>query len=440
MIPNIVRGSNPAGLIEYLFGPGRHNEHANQHLVCASGDMLKAFDTNGRPIESFGRIGCMLDRRYRVRARKDDPFPPDMRGRNNPGKERGKNRIWHCSLSIKAAHGVMSDQQWEDIVRDYLRRMNLLGNDRTGDLSWIAVRHGLSRNGNDHVHLVVQLAGDGDWVNPFNDFKHAQRACRRIEESHDDLVELDKSLTDPLVRFKFAQWRRWAEWKCANERDDWTSMDDDERSRRIAMVAATTMPKYAVARIVEACAKSSRSEDEFIRRVRREGLNIDPRLRKGVRKGEFTDPDQVTGYRITWRSSDGWRERFNAADLGEDVRLKSLRAGWVHDARSEALAVQEWRASMENRPPVVCDGRERHPRNLSAHDMNRLVEEAWSVAVGLADKHGAEYDRAVRDGLRRFDELRERYGLDDAESSVARALLDAGMTMPDPQRESGIGR
>lgn len=131
------------------------------------------------------------------------------------------------------------------------------------------------------------------------------------------------------------------------------------------------------ARIVEACAKASRSEDEFIRRVRREGFSIDPRLRRGTAKDSFTDPGQVVGYRITWRSTDGWTERFNAFELGDDMRLKRLRDDWADDARSRALAVQEWRAAMENRPPFLDDGRERHLENLSTHDMERLVSEAF---------------------------------------------------------------
>ena len=28
MIPKISRGSDPAGLVKYLFGKGRHNEHS----------------------------------------------------------------------------------------------------------------------------------------------------------------------------------------------------------------------------------------------------------------------------------------------------------------------------------------------------------------------------------------------------------------------------
>lgn len=54
MIPNIVRGSDPAGLVRYLFGKGRRNEHTDQHLVCASGDM-------------FPRLTWMASRRRRMR-------------------------------------------------------------------------------------------------------------------------------------------------------------------------------------------------------------------------------------------------------------------------------------------------------------------------------------------------------------------------------------
>ena len=172
------------------------------------------------------------------------------------------------------------------------------------------------------------------------------------------------------------------------------------------------MPRQYVGRIVEACAKASHSEDEFIRRVRREGFSIDHRLRKGTAKNSFTDPSQVVGYRITWRSSDGWTERFNAFELGDDMRLKQLRDDWANDARSRSLAVQEWRAAMENRPPFLDDGRERHPENLSTHDMERLVSEAFSVATSLnSAADGDEYRAAMREGLHTFDMLRERYGI-----------------------------
>ena len=172
------------------------------------------------------------------------------------------------------------------------------------------------------------------------------------------------------------------------------------------------MPRQHVGRIVEACAKASHSEDEFIRRVRREGFSIDPRLRRGTAKTSFTDPGQVVGYRITWRSTDGWTERFNAFELGDDMRLKRLRDDWADDARSRALAVQEWRAAMENRPPFLDDGRERHLENLSTHDMERLVSEAFCIAASLNNAaDDDEYRAAMREGLHTFDMLRERYGI-----------------------------
>lgn len=94
------------------------------------------------------------------------------------------------------------------------------------------------------------------------------------------------------------------------------------------------------------------------------------------------------------------------------MRLRKLRGEWIHDARSEALAVQEWRASMENRPPLVTDGMERGAANLSTHDMERLIDEAFHIVVNMSAADGPEeYDRAVRDGLHVFDRLRERYGL-----------------------------
>lgn len=213
----------------------------------------------------------------------------------------------------------------------------------------------------------------------------------------------------------YGQWRQWAEWKARNGYGDdegWDALDGKARSRLVTAVAASTMPRQHVGRIVEACAKASRSEDEFIRRVRREGFSIDPRLRKGTAKDSFTDPGQVVGYRITWHSTDGWMERFNAFELGDDMRLKRLRDDWADDARSRSLAVQEWRAAMENRPPFLDDGRERHLENLSTHDMERLVSEAFCIAASLNNAaDGDEYRAAMREGLHTFDMLRERYGI-----------------------------
>ena len=35
-MPNVVQGANTKGLMTYLVGPGRANEHTNPHIVAAS--------------------------------------------------------------------------------------------------------------------------------------------------------------------------------------------------------------------------------------------------------------------------------------------------------------------------------------------------------------------------------------------------------------------
>ena len=52
-------------------------------------------------------------------------------------------------------------------------------------LRWAAIRHGVSKNGNDHIHLAVNLVHeDGSIADVFRDWKRAQAACRELEIQH----------------------------------------------------------------------------------------------------------------------------------------------------------------------------------------------------------------------------------------------------------------
>lgn len=422
MIPKISRGSDPAGLLKYLFGKGRANEHTDQHMVACSDDMLAMFDFDGKPDATFKEIAHAFDRRWRVLKNKDKPSPPDRRSlKSNPEQKEGLDRVWHCSLSIKHDQGVLTDEQWDMLVRDFLKRMNIIADDTHA--TWVAVRHGVSRNGNDHVHIMVQLAAQEGWINPYNDRKEAQQSCRSMEQAYDFLTPLDLSVTCAPARYTFAQWRRWAEWKTSMEyTDTWASLSATERELLVNRVGVETLPLLHVAQIVRACASASASEDEFIRRVRREGLNIDPRLRRGTVRGDFRDPDQVVGYTVTWRSRDGWRVRLNATSLGSDMRLKEIRKRWAHDPRSQALAVAEWRASMENRPPMLNDGRERHLEHLSTLDLERMVAQAFTIATQVNRATSPdEYRKAMADGLHAFHKLYDMYG---APNTASLAVAD----------------
>ena len=396
--------------------------------------MLRGFGYDGKPTKSFNSLARMFDKRYIDQSEQGESSPPDRRSkRSNPGNVGGLDRVWHCSLAIRAGEGILTDAQWDSIVRDFLRRMGMT--DEAGEgVTWVAVRHGLSRNGNDHVHLVVQLARDNDWYNPFNDRKKAQRACRAMERERPELVELGAVLDREHIRYSFKEWREWAEWKARQDHrgpTPWEDLSRDVRAGLCARVMADTMPRYAIGRIVRACALASHSEDEFIRRVRREGLNIDPRLRKGVGRGSFTERSQVVGYTVTWRSADGWRERLNATDLGPDMRLRELRKTWSDNPNDSSLAVAEWRAAMENRRPAMRQGRERRLDALTTHDMSMLVDKAWRIARSIDTTDGQERDRAIIAGLHEFDRILDRYGLDGSDVWPMAMGLEQGTMTPD---------
>lgn len=444
MMPNITRGSDSKGLLRYLFGTGSHDEHRDQHLIESSPDMQRGFNCDGKPAKPFADLATMFDRRYRERLVDGKSCPPDRRSRrHNPENRPGLDRIWHCSLAIRAGEGILTDTQWDSIVRDFLQRMGMTDEDGEG-MTWVAVRHGLSRNGNDHVHIVVQLAKDDGWHNPFNDRRKAQRACRDMERERPELVELGAVLDRDHIRYSYKEWREWAEWKARQDyrgATPWTDLSKDERAGLCARVMADTMPRYAIGRIVRACALASRSEDEFVRRVRREGLNIDPRLRKGVGKESFTQRSQIVGYTVTWRSRDGWTERLSATDLGPDMRLKELRRTWSTNPNDSNLAVMEWQAAMENRRPAMHQGRERHLDALTTHDMSVLVDKAWRIVRGIdaADEDGR--NRAVIEGLRELDRILDRYGLDEPSwtdmPGTAPGTDTPSIAYPWPDGESG---
>ena len=65
--------------------------------------------------------------------------------------------VWHCSLSLRAEEGQLSDERWAAIAGDFVEGMGFTEASGRAACRWVAVRHGLSTAGNDHVHLVVDL-------------------------------------------------------------------------------------------------------------------------------------------------------------------------------------------------------------------------------------------------------------------------------------------
>lgn len=349
MMPNVVRGDRMTGLMTYLVGPGRANEHTEPHLVAGDAALLAWHDDNELGLDAAKSIARHLDR------------PRSARDVEVEG-----GHVWHCSLSLRADEGALTDEQWHDIANDFIRAMGFDSNEGTkAPCRWVAVRHGVSKNGNDHIHIAVNLVReDGTKASVHNDFKRAQTATRALEVKYGleqlESVRAERATRgyDPAEREAQATSRA----KARHERErltvdgvgpGWDELAGEQRRAKIAAELRTDQPRYLLALKVRGCATASETEGEFVRRMRQAGLIVRPRFADG-------STDVVTGYSVAERPQHGERPIwYGGGNLGRDLTLPRLRADWPDSAAGASEAAAEWTAAKRGRR-VVAPGREAH--------------------------------------------------------------------------------
>lgn len=351
MIPNVVRGSKMTGLLLYLVGPGRAEEHSDPHLVAGDGPVMAWFDDEQLNRDAAVGIAHHLDKPRKA-------FDVDV----------DQGHVWHCSLSLRADEGLIGDERWRAIADDFVSLMGFDGQDGSrAPCRWAAIHHGVSKNGNDHVHVVVNVVReDGTKANTHKDFSRAQSACRELERRH-GLEQLESAPQQRSTR----GYRR-GELEIASRRAARARSDD--RSLSTADLARTEL-----ARRVRGCATASADEAEFVRRMRRAGLLVRPRFASGR-------DDVVTGFSVASRPPQGQRPVFyGGGRLGHDLSLPRLRQEWPDTPDHASAAAREWTAARRNRRPAH-PGRELHETDPElwqtlGHDLERLRSELSSVPV-----------------------------------------------------------
>ncbi|MGH2498929.1 MAG: relaxase/mobilization nuclease domain-containing protein, partial [Candidatus Limnocylindria bacterium] len=179
MIPNITRGARMAGVLSYLVGPGRENEHREPHLVAGDSSVMAWHDDAELDRAAALEIARTLDHPRRAFGTRVTVAAKDVGGRRRGVRDA---HVWHCSLNLGAEEGALTDERWARIAEEFIERMGFAGEH---PCRWVAVRHGPSKNGNDHVHLVVSLVHeDGRKANVWNDRPRAQEACGELERRH----------------------------------------------------------------------------------------------------------------------------------------------------------------------------------------------------------------------------------------------------------------
>ncbi|MBT2493667.1 mobilization protein [Streptomyces sp. ISL-96] len=158
-------GSNTRGLLAYLYGPGRHDEHLDPHLVAAFA-MLGMPDPGREENATLTELGHHLD----------DP----VRLRNNEFGKPVTDHVWHCPVRAAPEDRYLSDTEWGEIAQ---RIVQAAGIAPAGDdlaCRWIAVRHA-----DDHIHiLATTVREDGRRPKLHGSGVRVGDECRQIEKDY----------------------------------------------------------------------------------------------------------------------------------------------------------------------------------------------------------------------------------------------------------------
>lgn len=405
MIGKITKGHRMIGLIQYLAGPGRANEHTDIHVVCSSELMATVSDGMELDAGNIMALGHEMNHPKKV-------YHPDNHKRA---------QVFHVSLSLDPTQGIKDDDFWDTMVREYLHGMEMDGTDGKPPMRWTAIRHGVSSNGNDHVHIAVSMIReDGTWWNTNKDFAKSSATLRGMEKKHGLRVLAQGVKTQGYAEGELQSVaRRRAMAKHTREANTtvgmvpWSLLDKTSREHLIAEQSRIEQPRSEIALKVRAAGAGSRSEAEYIRRLRGNGLLVRPYFAKG---GTGT----MAGYSVAMRPTEGERPIwYGGGTLAKDLSLPALRAGWPVDSAAEA--VPEWNAASKNRGFATPDR-----SAVSGVQLREYFNELDAYAKTLADANvndPAAYAQIARQGAGLFSAWAVAAG-DEGEAS-AKELAEA---------------
>ena len=275
------RGDDLAGLIRYLYGPGRGEEHTDPHIVAGYRDpagLEPGLRSDGR--RDFRRLV------HRLR------LPHDRQGSYAWAKP-----VWHCPVRAAPEDRMLSDAEWAQIAQDVMARTGLSphGQDDQG-VRWIAVRHGP-----DHIHLVAMLARqDGARVSTWNTRYRVRDACIAAEQRYGlrSTAPADRTASRGPTRAETGKAER---------------------------LGLGEPPRVTLLRHVATAAAAAASAEEFFARLGQAGVQV--RVRYSTK-----NPGQVTGYSVALpgdTSRDGTAVWYGGGKLAADLSWPRLAQRWA---------------------------------------------------------------------------------------------------------------
>jgi hypothetical protein len=349
VIGKVLRGERPDGLVRYLFGPGRREEHTDPHIIAGwrhPAELEPPVRPDGG--RDFRRLNGLLRQPHAALGPRGYPQP-----------------VWHCVVRAAPEDRMLSDDEWAEVAADIMHRTGLapLGQDDDA-VRWIAIRHA-----DDHIHIVAMLARqDGARPRVWNDFYRVREACRAAEDRY------GLRRTAPGDRTAGSRPTR----------------AETEKTRRRGWQEA---PRITLRRAVITAAAGASSEEEFFARLREAGLLV--RTRSSV-----TSPGQVTGYAVAL-PEDGARSGepvwFGGGKLAADLSLPRLRRRWEGtsaEPQPDSGFTAAERSAIWEHAARVADAASQQIR--AAADPAAAADAAWAVSDTLHVAAAALGSRTVR--------------------------------------------
>ena len=386
------RGNRVGGLLYYLFGPGRREEHADPHLVAGWRDPAELeppLRPDGR--RDFRRISGLLQQPHAALGPRNFERP-----------------VWHCAVRAAPEDRLLSDAEWAEIAGEIMHRTGLAPHGQDDDaVRWIAVRHG-----SDHIHIVAMLARqDGGKPRLSNERYRVREACRAAEERH--------GLRRTAPGDRTAAGRP----TCA----------ENEKSRRNGRPEA---PRVTLRRAVSTAAAGASSEAEFFGRLADARVLVRQRF-------STRNPGEITGYAVALpgdTARDSGPVWFSGGKLAPDLTLPKLRSRWkpVRTQPGERFTVPERNAIWEHAARSAAEA-SKQIRFLAAGSPVDASDAAWAVADTLHAAAAALGSRILRQAADSYDRAgRLAYGrtprptpTGNSLRQTARLLAKAGVASGD---------
>lgn len=273
MIPKIAkRGTRTRGLLAYLYGPGKRDEHVDPHLVAAWEPEVP--DPGRNADTDLTALAELLDQPVRSLPRGRAP----------------DRHVWHCSVRTSPEDRNLGDAEWADIARRMVASTGIAPAGDEAACRWVAVRHA-----EDHIHIVATLVReDGRRPRLFRDADRAQGEARQIE-------------ADLGLRRLHPGDGTAAKWPTSAER----AKADRQRRERPSREILREAVRQAVA--------GARSEAEFLNRLEDAGLRVSTRA---------APSGDLLGYRVAVpgdRNAEGQPVWFPGSKLAPDLSLPKVR-------------------------------------------------------------------------------------------------------------------